>query len=177
MQQSELVGFGRIGQAVARRATGFGMRILFSDPNPAAPLPGVDAVQVDLDTLLRESDFVSLHTPLTDETRGLINAAAFAKMKPTSVLVNTSRGPVVDHSALYEALNSHRIFAAALDVTDPEPLPMDSPLLTLENCLIVPHIASASRQTRQNMSRMAAENLIAGLKGERLPNCINPEVL
>jgi glyoxylate reductase len=171
-----LVGFGRIGRAVARRAAGFGMRIIFSDPNPAAPEPGVDAAQVDFETLLRESDFVSLHTPLNDETRGLMNATAFAKMKPTSVLVNTSRGPVVDQSALYDALLSKRIFAAALDVTVPEPLPTDSPLLTLDNCIVVPHIASASWQTRQKMSRMAAENLIAGLKGEHLPNCINPEV-
>jgi glyoxylate reductase len=180
-----IVGFGRIGRAVARRATGFGMRIIFSDPNPAEPPPagtgttpdpGVEAIQVDFDTLLRESDFISLHTPLTDETRGLMNADAFAKMKPSSVLVNTSRGAVVDQSALYEALKSHRIFSAALDVTVPEPLPTDSPLLKLENCIVVPHIASASWQTRQNMSRMAAENLIAGLKGERLPNCANPEV-
>ena len=171
-----LVGFGRIGRAVARRATGFGMRIIYYDPNPAAPEPGLEAAQVEFDTLLSESDFVSLHTPLTNETRGLMNASAFAKMKPTSVLVNTSRGLVVDQSALYEALKSHCIFAAALDVTTPEPLPTDSPLLTLENCIIVPHIASASWQTRQKMSRMAAENLIAGLKGERLPNCVNPEV-
>jgi len=171
-----LVGFGRIGRAVARRATGFGMRIIFSDPHPAEPEPGVNAIQVDFDTLLRESDFISLHTPLTNETRGLMNADAFAKMKPTSVLVNTSRGPVVDQEALYEALKSRFIFAAALDVTVPEPLPTDSPLLTLENCLIVPHIASASWQTRQKMSRMAAENLLAGLKGEHLPNCVNPEV-
>jgi lactate dehydrogenase-like 2-hydroxyacid dehydrogenase len=171
-----LVGFGRIGKAVARRATGFGMRIIYSDPNPASPEPGVEAAHVDFDTLLRESDFVSLHTPLTNETRGLMNAAAFAKMKPTSVLVNTSRGPVVDQTALYEALKSQRIFAAALDVTVPEPLPIDNPLLTLKNCIIVPHIASASWQARQKMSMMAAENLIAGLKGERLPNCVNPEV-
>jgi glyoxylate reductase len=105
-----------------------------------------------------------------------MNAGASAKMKPTSVLVNTSRGPLVDQAALYEALKTKRIFAAALDVTVPEPLPTDSPLLTLENCIVVPHIASASWQTRQKMSRMAAENLIAGLKGERLPNCVNPEV-
>jgi glyoxylate reductase len=180
-----LVGFGRIGQAVARRAIGFGMRIIYSDPNPAVhPDPGemtnhepvrkVDRVKMD--TLLRESDFISLHTPLTNETRGLINESAFSKMKPNAVLVNTSRGPVVDQSALYNALKTHQIFAAALDVTDPEPLPTDSPLLNLENCIVVPHIASASWQTRQNMSRMAAENLIAGLKGERLPNCANPEV-
>jgi len=113
---------------------------------------------------------------LTDETRSLINGRSLAKMKPTAVLVNTSRGPVVDQSALYAALKSRRLFAAALDVTDPEPLPPDSPLLTLENCLVVPHIASASWRTRQRMSVMAAENLIAGLKGERLPNCANPEV-
>ncbi len=180
-----LVGFGRIGQAVARRANGFGMRVIYSDPNPIVSrdqnLMGtsetpIKAERVELDTLLRESDFISLHTPLTDESRGLINAAAFAKMKSTTVLVNTSRGPVVDQAALFEALNSHQIFAAALDVTEPEPLPIKSPLLKLNNCIVVPHIASASWRTRQNMSRMAAENLIAGLKGEHLPNCVNPEV-
>jgi glyoxylate reductase len=171
-----IVGFGRIGRAVARRATGFGMRILFSDPTLAAPEPGVEAARVDFDTLLREADFLSLHCPLTEATRGLMNAAAFARMKPTAVLINTSRGPVVDQEALYDALKSHRIFAAGLDVSVPEPLPNDHPLLTLENCLVAPHIASASRKTRAAMSRMAAENLIAGLKGERLPNCVNPEV-
>lgn len=171
-----IVGFGRIGRAVAHRATGFGMRIIFTDPHPATSEPGVDAAQVDFDTLLRQADFISLHTPLTNETHGLMNAAAFSKMKPTAVLVNTSRGPVVDQQALYDALKSKKIFAAALDVTVPEPLPTDSPLLTLENCIVAPHIASASWQTRQKMSRMAAENLIAGLKGERLPNCANPEV-
>lgn len=171
-----IVGFGRIGRAVARRAMGFGMKVIFTDPAPAAPEPGVEATPVDFDTILRESDFISLHCPLTEATRGLMNAAAFAKMKPTAVLVNTSRGAVVDQQALYDALKSRRIFAAALDVTVPEPLPTDHPLLTLENCLIVPHIASASRRTRSEMSRMAAENLIAGLKGERLPNCVNPEV-
>ena len=171
-----IVGFGRIGRAVARRAGGFGMRIIFSDPSQVTPEPGVNAAQVDLDTLLREADFISLHVPLTDETRGLINADTLGRMKSTAVLVNTSRGPVVDQQALYEALFSKRIFAAALDVTVPEPLPVDHPLLTLENCLIVPHIASASWRTRERMSLMAAENLIAGLKGERLPNCVNPEV-
>jgi glyoxylate reductase len=171
-----IVGFGRIGRAVARRASGFGMHILFTDPGPAAPEPGVQATQVDFETLLHESDFVSLHCPLTPETLGLMNAATFGKMKPTAVLVNTSRGPVVDQIALYEALSSKRIFAAALDVTTPEPLPIDSPLLTLENCIVVPHIASASWRTRERMSMMAAENLIAGLKGKRLPNCVNPSV-
>ena len=115
-------------------------------------------------------------TPLSEDTRGLINAGTLKQMKPTAVLVNTSRGPVVDQAALFAALQSHQIFAATLDVTVPEPLPVDHPLLGLENCIIVPHIASASWRTRQNMSTMAAENLIAGLKGERPPHCVNPEV-
>jgi lactate dehydrogenase-like 2-hydroxyacid dehydrogenase len=171
-----IVGFGRIGRAVARRASGFNLQVIFTNTSQAAPEPGVKAAQVDFDTLLREADFISLHTPLTDETRGLINADTLGRMKPTAVLVNTARGQVVDQAALYEALYSKRIFAAALDVTVPEPLPPDHPLLRLENCLIVPHIGSASWQSRAHMSRMAAENLIAGLKGERLPNCANPEV-
>jgi lactate dehydrogenase-like 2-hydroxyacid dehydrogenase len=171
-----ILGFGRIGRAVAHRAAGFGMRILFTETGQCLPEPGVEAAQVDLDTLLAESDFITLHCPLTPETRGLINRSALGKMKPTAVLVNTSRGPVVDMAALYNALSQKRLFAAALDVTDPEPLPPDSPLLTLENCIVVPHIASASVRTREKMSQMAAENLIAGLKGERLPNCVNPEV-
>ncbi len=171
-----IVGFGRIGRAVARRASGFGMQIIFTDPTQDASEPGVVAAQVDLDTLLRTSDFISLHTPLTEQTRNLINTDTLGRMKPTTVLVNTSRGAVVDQQSLYEALNSHRIFAAALDVTVPEPLPANHPLLRLDNCIIVPHIASASWRTRARMSQMAAENLIAGLKGERLPNCANPEV-
>jgi len=171
-----IVGFGRIGQAVARRAGGFGMRVIYSDPNPVPAEVGIKATRVDFDTLLRQSEFVSLHTPLTNETRHLMNAAAFARMKPTAVLVNTSRGLVVDQEALYDALSSKRIFAAALDVTVPEPLPTDSPLLGLENCIIVPHIASASWQARKDMSILAAENLIAGLKGEKLPHCVNVQV-
>jgi glyoxylate reductase len=171
-----ILGFGRIGRAVARRASGFGVRILYHDPHPAAPEPGLEAEAVDFETLLREADFLSIHTPLTEQTRGLIGAEALAKMKPTAVLVNTARGPVVDLGALYESLRTGRLFAAALDVTDPEPLPTDHPLLTLENCIVVPHIASASWATRSKMSQMAAENLLAGLRGERLPNCANPEV-
>jgi glyoxylate reductase len=170
-----IVGFGRIGRAVARRARGFNMRVMYYDPT-AGPEPGLEAEAVDFDTLLREADFVSLHTPLNAETRHLMNAAAFARMKPNAVLVNTARGPVVDPQALYAALKNGQIFAAGLDVTDPEPIPLDSPLLELENCVIVPHIASASRTTRDKMAVMAAENLIAGLRGERLPNCVNPEV-
>lgn len=171
-----LIGFGRIGQAMARRASGFDMRVLYFDPSaPAAP-PELRAAAVDLEPLLRESDFVSLHVPLTPQTRGMINRTTLAWMKPTSVLINTARGPVVDPQALYEALAARRIFAAALDVTDPEPIPADSLLLTLDNCLIAPHIASASVTTRDKMAVMAAENLITGLRGERLPNCVNPEV-
>ncbi len=105
-----------------------------------------------------------------------MNRERFARMKPTAILINTARGPVVDPAALHEALSTRRIFAAALDVTDPEPIPLDSPLLALDNLVVVPHIASASVATRQKMSLMAAENLIAGLKGERLPNCVNPQV-
>jgi glyoxylate reductase len=169
-----LVGFGRIGKAMARRALGFDMRVIYYDP--ADKSAEFNATSVDLDTLLEESDFISLHTPLTTETRHLINAEALSKMKSTAVLVNTSRGPVVDLDALYEALKEHRIFAAGLDVTEPEPLPMNSPLLTLDNLVIAPHIASASKITRDKMSWMAAQNLISGLKGERLPNCVNPQV-
>ena len=171
-----IVGFGRIGRAVARRAAGFGLRIFYFDPHPLPPQPDLDAVPVDFDTLLGTSDFITLHTPLNNETVGLMNAAAFQKMKPSAVLVNTSRGQVVDMDALFDALSSHRIFAAALDVTVPEPLSVDHPLLGLENCIVVPHIASANWDTRQKMSTMAAENLIAGLQGLPLPNCANPEV-
>jgi glyoxylate reductase len=170
-----LVGFGRIGQAVARRALGFDMRVIYYDPKQE-PDPEFNATSVDFETLLEESDFISLHTPLTADTRHMIDAQALSKMKPSAVLVNTSRGPVVDMDALYEALKGRRIFAAALDVTDPEPLPMNSPLLTLDNIVIAPHIASASKVTRDKMSWMAAQNLIAGLKGERLPNCVNSQV-
>lgn len=168
-----IVGFGRIGQAVARRAQGFDMRIIFYDLTAE---PAYGAQFVDLDTLLRESDFVSLHVPLTHETKHLVNADFLSKMKPDAILVNTTRGGVVDQTALYNVLKSKQIFAAALDVTDPEPLPMNSPLLELDNCIIVPHLGSASKWTRGQMSRLAAENLIAGLKGERLPNSANPEV-
>ncbi|MEW5960453.1 MAG: D-glycerate dehydrogenase [Chloroflexota bacterium] len=171
-----LVGFGRIGQAMAKRARGFEMRVIYYDPWPIQADPTLGGAAVDFETLLRESDFVSLHVPLTPETRHLINPDTLALMKPGAVLINTARGPVVDAEALYEALKTLRIFAAALDVTDPEPLPLDSPLLELDNLVITPHIASASKPTRDKMALMAAENLIAGLKGERLPNCVNPEV-
>ncbi len=174
-----IVGFGRIGQAVARRAQGFGMTILYHD---TAPLPEevsqpLGATWVDLDELLARSDFVSLHVNLTPETTHLINADRLARMKPTAVLVNTARGPVVDPRALHEALRDGVIWAAALDVTDPEPIPVDDPLLAHERCLVVPHIASASHATRARMAQMAAANLLAGLRGEPLPTPVNPEAV
>ncbi len=171
-----LVGFGRIGKAMARRAVGFDMRVIYYDPSEIEHDPDVKATSVDFETLLEESDFISLHTPLTPDTHHLIDSEALSKMKPSAVLVNTSRGAVVDMDALYEALKFKRIFAAGLDVTEPEPLPADHPLLTLDNILIVPHIASATKTARDKMAWMAAKNLIAGLKGERLPNCANPQV-
>jgi len=177
-----IIGFGRIGQAVARRAAGFDMRVLYYDPNvKPADLSSekkgmLPAVGIDLDTLLRDSDFISLHVPLTPQTRHLVNAEFLEKLKPKAVLVNTSRGGVVDQDALYQTLKAGRIFAAALDVTDPEPLPLDSPLFELDNCTILPHIASASVQSRDMMAYLSAENLIAGLRGKRLPHCVNPEV-
>ena len=171
-----IVGFGRIGQAVARRAQGFAMRVLYHDTYVTEADPALGATQVDLDTLLAESDFVSLHVPLTEETYHLIGRDELRQCKPTAVLVNTSRGEVVDPDALYQALHEGQIAYAALDVTEPEPLPADHRLLTLPNCIVVPHIASASVATRTKMAVMAAENLLAGLKGERLPNCVNPEV-
>ncbi len=171
-----LVGFGRIGKAVARRAMGFDMRVMYYDPTESETDSDSKATRVDFDTLLKESDFISLHTPLTSATRHLIDTRALSKMKPSAVLINTARGPIVDMDALYHALKEHLIFAAGLDVTEPEPLPMDSPLLTLDNLVIAPHIGSASTVARDKMSWMAAKNLIAGLKGEPLPNCVNPQV-
>ena len=173
-----IVGFGRIGQALARRANGFGMTILYHD---VARLPDevsgpLGATYVEIDELLARSDFVSLHVNLTPETRHLINAETLRSMKRTAILVNTSRGPVVDQAALFEALRDGTITAAGLDVTDPEPIAADDPLLTLDNCLVVPHIASASRATRGKMAEMAAANLLAGVRGERLPTPVNPEV-
>jgi glyoxylate reductase len=172
-----IVGFGRIGQGMAKRASGFGMRVLYYDVNRRADLEAsLGVTYAEMDTLLRESDFVSIHTDLNASTRHLMNAVAFAKMKRTAYVINTARGPIVDPQALYDALKSGKIAGAALDVTEPEPLPMDSPLLTLPNCLIVPHIASASVATRAKMAQMAAANVVAGVRGDRLPTCVNPEV-
>jgi lactate dehydrogenase-like 2-hydroxyacid dehydrogenase len=173
-----IVGFGRIGQAVARRAMGFGMTIVYHDVQRAAAAveTAYGAEFLPLEELLARSDFVSLHVNLTDQTRAMIDAEKLGWMKPSAVLVNTSRGPVVDHLALADALRAGTIFAAGLDVTDPEPIPADHPLVGLDNCLVVPHIASASRATRAKMAEMAAANLLAGLRGEPLPTPVNPEV-
>ena len=186
-----IVGFGRIGQAMARRAQGFGMRVLAvrspRQNREAAESSGLmgearessdtsSVTFVDLPTALRDSDFVSVHVPLTSETHHFIGASEFLKMKRSSILINTSRGAVVDPTALYHALEQRIIGGAALDVTEPEPLPVSHPLLTLPNCLVIPHLGSASTTTRSLMATMAVENVIAGLRGERLPHCVNPEV-
>jgi len=171
-----IVGFGRIGQAVARRAQGFGMEILYHDlePLPSSVSEPLGATYLRLEELLPRADFVTLHVNLSPVTRHLINEKTLALMKPTAILVNTSRGPVVDQVALAAALREGVIWAAALDVTDPEPIPMDDPLVGMDNCLIVPHIASASRATRGKMAEMAAANLIAGVRGEPLPTEVPP---
>jgi glyoxylate reductase len=173
-----IVGLGRIGQAMARRASGFNMRILYTNEGRcSSELEQTLGVEfVEFDELLSASDFVSIHTPLTPATHHLFGDRQFAQMQPTAVLINTARGSIVDQDALYRALASSQIAAAALDVTDPEPIPADSLLLKLDNLIITPHIASASRQTREKMAMMAIANLIAGLKGDRLPHCVNSEI-
>ncbi len=173
-----LVGLGRIGSAVAKRAAGFDMRILYHDPYRQPRLEAeLGLIYTDLETLLRESDFISLHTPLTPETYRMIGREQYKIMKNTAILINTSRGQVVDQEALYEALVSGEIAGAGLDVTDPEPIDASDPLLTLDNCVVAPHIASASIATRTLMATMAAENLIAGLQGRMPRNPVNPEAL
>ncbi len=173
-----IVGFGRIGKEMAKRAHGFDMTVLVHDafPPSAEEQAALGVTAVSQDELFARSDMISLHVNLTPDTRHLIDATALARMKPTAVMVNTSRGPVVDQVALADALQRGVIAAAALDVTDPEPMAPDDPLLALPNCLIVPHIASATRATRGKMAQMAAANLLAGLHGERLPTPVNPEV-
>ena len=161
-----VVGIGRIGRAVARRVEGFGAEVLYSGRRGGVPLA----------ELLERSDFVTLHCPLTPETRGMIDAAALARMKLSAYLINTARGPIVDTVALTEALRSGQIAGAALDVTDPEPLPGDHPLLGAPNLLVLPHLGSATHATRERMADVAVDNLLAGLAGERMPHCANPEV-
>lgn len=172
-----IIGMGKIGKAVAERAKIFGMKIVFSEETARPDIEAAyGAVQLTLEEVLSQSDFLSLHAPLTTATRGLINVSTLKLMKPTAILVNAARGALVDTNALVQALQEGWIAAAALDVTDPEPLPVEHPLYTLPNCLIVPHIGSATEKVRRRMSEMACENLLAGLEGRVLPYCVNPEI-
>jgi len=164
-----IIGLGRIGQQVAKRARAFDMRIVYYNRRRnEMGETAVGATYVTFDELLAQSDFLMLCCPLTDETRGLIGADAFAKMKPTAILINIARGPVVDTAALTHALQSRQIYAAGLDVTDPEPLPRDHPLLKLDNVTIAPHLGSATEQTRRQMAEISIENLLRGLRGQEL---------
>jgi lactate dehydrogenase-like 2-hydroxyacid dehydrogenase len=159
-----IVGFGRIGKALAERVRGFG----------ATAVHATRSMSGSLDELLERADFVSLHVPLTPETRGMIDAAALERMKPSAYLVNTGRGPLVDTDALTRALHEGTIAGAALDVTDPEPLPADHPLLDAPNLVVVPHIGSDTYSTRRAMAELAVENLLAGLAGKPMPRSVNP---
>jgi len=171
-----VVGTGRIGAAFALKSKGFNMKVLYHDPSRNEILEKeLGARRVDLDTLLRESDFVSLHVPLVAETLHLINAKKLAMMKPTAFLINTSRGPVVDEAALVDALREKKIAGAALDVYENEPV-LTPGLAELDNVVMVAHIGSATTTTRAKMARMAAADLIAMMKGDRPQNCVNPEV-
>lgn len=172
-----IIGLGKIGRAVAERARGFGLRLVYWNPAQSPESEAqIGARYVSFEELLFVSDFVTLHCPLNESTRGLIGESALRKMKPAAILVNAARGPVVDTDALTRALTEGWIASAALDVTDPEPLPPSHALYALPNCLILPHIGSATHGTRKRMAEMACENLLAGLEGRRLPNCVNPEV-
>lgn len=173
-----IVGFGRIGQAVARRAKGFGMDVIYSDAVRLPPEVEAEtgARRVELDDLLERADFVSIHTNLTPETRHLFSAEQFKRMKETAVLVNTSRGPVVDEAALADALESGEIFAAGLDVFEREP-EVHETLRSLENVVVIPHLGSATVDTRDAMGHLAVDNVFAALDGERPPTLLNPDVL
>lgn len=170
-----IIGLGRIGKQVAKRALGFDMKLLYHNrKRDEAAERDLGVAYRSLDDLLSESDFVALNCPLTAETRHLIGPRQLARMKPTSVLINMSRGPVVDHEALHDALVNRRIGGAAVDVTDPEPLPRNHPLLSLDNLVITPHLGSASNRTRRRMQEMTVENLLAGLNGLPLPYRVRP---
>ncbi len=171
-----IVGFGRIGQAVARRAKGFGMDVIYADAFqlPADVEAETGAQRVEFDELLERADFVSIHTNLTEETRHLFDSDAFARMKPTAVVVNTSRGPVVDESALADALGAGEIFAAGLDVFEKEP-EVDPRLLGMENAVVIPHLGSATVDTRDAMGALAVQNVFAAIDGTRPPTLLNPD--
>lgn len=172
-----IIGLGRIGEAIARRGRGFGMRVLYSSRTrrPEAEA-GFGVIWAEFDELLRESDHVVVATPLTPETRHIIDAAALAGMKSTATLVNISRGGTVDPDALHAALSEGVIASAGLDVTEPEPIPADHPLLALPNCTILPHLGSSSSQTRNAMAELAATNLASALAGRPMQACANPGV-
>jgi glyoxylate reductase len=172
-----LIGVGRIGRGVAHRAKGFNMRVLYYDPQPLPPEAERDlnAARVDIGRLLAESDFVSVHVPLTQETHHLLSTPQFALMKRTAILINTSRGPVVDEAALVEALKAKKIAGAGLDVYEREPA-VHPGLIPMPNVVLAPHIASATVRTRSEMSQMAARNLATGIRGGRPANLLNPEV-
>lgn len=161
-----IVGLGRIGAAVARRAEGFGMELIHHSRGGGVPLA----------ELLERADFVSLHAPLGPDTRGMIGEAELRRMKRSAILINTARGPLVDTDALIRALNGRWIAGAALDVTDPEPVPVGHPLLSCPGLVIAPHIGSATHRAREAMADLAVDNLLAALRGERMPHCVNPEV-
>ena len=161
-----IIGFGRIGRAVARLADAFGMRLLAHEPNPTTPTPGPGAAWADLDDLFSRSDVVSLHCPLTPETHRLVTRERLARMKPTAILLNTSRGPLIDEVALAEALNAREIAGAGLDVLAVEPPPPDHPLLSARNCLVTPHIAWATRSARARLMDVAVANVGAFLRGQ-----------
>ena len=169
-----IIGMGRIGQEVARRAHGFSMSILYTSSNPVTEVEKeLGARRVTLEELLRQSDMISIHAPLTEKTRHLIGKSEFEMMKPGAILVNTARGPIIDQHALYEALKAHRIAGAGLDVFENEPVDCGDPLLELDNVVVVPHIGSASVVTRTKMAFMAVDNVIAGLEGMPLPHPVN----
>jgi glyoxylate reductase len=170
-----IIGLGRIGRQIAQRARGFNMPVQYHNRRrDDAAEQALGVRYLSFDDLLAQSDFVMLCCPLTSETTGLINAAALAAMKPTAILINISRGPVVEMAALTEALQQRRIYAAALDVTDPEPLPRDHPLLAQGNLVIAPHLGSATQQTRQTMAEISALNLLRGLAGQPLLHAVQP---
>ena len=173
-----IVGAGRIGYAVAKRAKGFDMKILFYDVIPRPEMEkDLGAKRVDLDTLFKESDYVSVHVPLMKETYHLVNEEKLKLMKKTAYLINNSRGPVVDEKALYQALKEGGIAGVGLDVFEQEPTPMDNPLLKLDNVVVAPHISSASYETRSRMAEMVADNLVAFFEGRKPPNLVNPDVM
>jgi glyoxylate reductase len=173
-----IVGLGKIGSHVAKRARAFNMRVLYNSKTRKVNMESLLGVEwvPELHSLLSQSDFVALTPRLTEETRHMIGRDEFAVMKPNAVLVNGARGAVIDEKALFEALSSRRILRAALDVTEIEPLPVDDPLLTLDNLIVMPHIGSAVPATREKMMAMAVDQMILGLNGERIPNCVNPVV-